>query len=315
MKPWLNQFVEQRKQAQPVMVLGTSVMDVVAETDRLPERGGDQPAFERGVHLGGCALNIVLALHRLEVNCAPMLPVGEGMWADRLRAEMARKGIESQLNVSGGDNGWCLALVEPDGERTFISFDGIENQWLPHWLESMQPKSGFVSVSGYQLSASSSDVLINWLQRLPVEVKVVIDFGPRLDRIAPQTVQQLLRPGVILTLNEREAKLLGMQGDDVVTFCHQLYEQTHELVVVRMGDAGCYYRWSHDDAGWVEPCRVQVVDTIGAGDSHCAGLLAGLASGLTAKDSLILANHVAAYVVSFRGGDCAPTVGELTTFF
>ncbi|MEG2041331.1 MAG: PfkB family carbohydrate kinase [Hafnia sp.] len=82
-----------------------------------------------------------------------------------------------------------------------------------------------------------------------------------------------------------------------------------------MGDAGCYYQRSHDDAGWVEPCRVQVVDTIGAGDSHCAGLLAGLASGLTAKDSLILANHVAAYVVSFRGGDCAPTVGELTTFF
>jgi hypothetical protein len=33
MKPWLNQFVEQRKQAQPVMVLGASVMDVVAETE------------------------------------------------------------------------------------------------------------------------------------------------------------------------------------------------------------------------------------------------------------------------------------------
>ena len=42
-----------------------------------------------------------------------------------------------------GGNGWCLALVEPDGERTFISFDGIENQWQAQWLEPLTPTSGF----------------------------------------------------------------------------------------------------------------------------------------------------------------------------
>lgn len=315
MKPWLNQFLYQRKQAQPVMVLGASVMDVVADTDRIPEKGGDQPAFERGVHLGGCALNIALALHRLGVSCVPMLPIGEGMWAERLRAAMASKGIHSQLNVTGGDNGWCLALVEPDGERTFISFDGIENQWQAQWLAPLTPTSGFVSISGYQLSVPRGDVLLNWVNGLPTDVKVVVDFGPRLDRISPQIVQQLLRPGVILTLNEREAQILGMQKDGVEAFCQQLHQQTKELVVVRMGEAGCYYHQADDEKGWVDACLVNVVDTIGAGDSHCAGLLAGLASNLSAKDALTLANHIAAYVVSFRGGDCAPTIEELAEFF
>jgi sugar/nucleoside kinase (ribokinase family) len=39
------------------------------------------------------------------------------------------RGINQRHQRPTGDNGWCLALVEPDGERTFMSFSGVENQW------------------------------------------------------------------------------------------------------------------------------------------------------------------------------------------
>ncbi len=42
---------------------------------------------------------------------------------------MAKEGLISLIDNAEGDNGWCLALVEPDGERTFMSFSGVENQW------------------------------------------------------------------------------------------------------------------------------------------------------------------------------------------
>ncbi len=42
-----------------------------------------------------------------------------------IRNRMAKEGLISLIDNAEGDNGWCLALVEPDGERTFMSFSGV----------------------------------------------------------------------------------------------------------------------------------------------------------------------------------------------
>ncbi|MFZ4832829.1 PfkB family carbohydrate kinase [Rouxiella sp. Mn2063] len=294
----------------PVTLVGAAIMDMVAHADALPERGGDVAASVKGFHLGGCALNIALGLKQLGIKSSNLLPIGEGMWSNRLREEMAKRGIESDLSVSGGDNGWCLALVEPDGERTFISIDGIENEWQPEWLVQSTPQTGLVYVSGYQLGAKKGGVLVEWLQQLPAAVRVVVDFGPRLDTMSPELINALIRPGVILTLNQREANLLGMH-DDVEAFSQQLHEKTQELVVIRCGEKGSYYYGGEQDHSWIAAKKVQMVDSIGAGDSHCAGLLAGLSLGLSHWQSMMLANSVAGYVVSQAGGDCAPTIAQL----
>lgn len=285
-------------------------MDMVAHADALPVRGGDTPASVSGFHLGGCALNIALGLKQLGIHSRNLLPLGEGMWAMRLREEMAARGIQSDLQVTGGDNGWCLALVEPDGERTFISIDGIENQWQSAWLDGEIPLQGLVYLSGYQLGAKAGDVLVRWMQQLPHGARVVLDLGPRLDTMSPDLIDSLLRPGVIITLNQREAGLLGYREDET-HFCRQLHGKTRELVVLRCGEKGSYYFGGEDDHGWIPARKVTMVDSIGAGDSHCAGLLAGLSLGLTHWQSMMLANCVAAYVVSKPGGDCAPTLAQL----
>ncbi|CAI2408224.1 Pseudouridine kinase [Serratia fonticola] len=294
----------------PVTVIGAAVMDMVVSADALPVRGGDVSAQMQGLHLGGCALNIAVALRQLGITSRNLLPVGEGVWAERLRSEMAQRGVSSDLQVSGEDNGWCLALVEPDGERTFISIDGIENQWQPEWLADVTPQSGLVYLSGYQLGARQGHVLVDWLLRLPEQVRVVLDIGPRIDVMAQSLLQRLIRPGVILTLNQREAQHLGMQ-EDIAGFCQQLWSTTGQLVIVRCGGEGGYYFAGPEDQGWIAARQVKVVDSIGAGDSHSAGLLAGLALGLTARQSMMLANSIAGYVVSQDGGDCAPTLAEL----
>lgn len=294
----------------PVTVIGAAVMDMVVSADALPPRGGDVAAKMQGFHLGGCALNIAVALKQLGIESRNLLPVGEGPWADRLRDGMARRGLRSDLPVSGEDNGWCIALVEPDGERTFISIDGVENQWQAAWLERAAPVAGLAYLSGYQLSAAKGGVLIDWMLRLPPTVRVVLDIGPRIDVIDAALLQRLIRPGVILTLNQREAQHLGMRGD-IGHFCRGLWRRTRQPVVVRCGAEGAYYHAGEADCGWIAARRVRVADSIGAGDSHSAGLLAGLALGLTPRQTMMLANSIAGYVVSQPGGDCAPTLAQL----
>ncbi|RDT62735.1 sugar kinase, partial [Klebsiella pneumoniae] len=67
---------------RPVTVLGAAVIDVIADAYALPWRGCDIELKQQGVNIGGCALNIAIALKRLGIAAQNALPVGHGVWAD-----------------------------------------------------------------------------------------------------------------------------------------------------------------------------------------------------------------------------------------
>ena len=52
---------------QPVMVVGAAVIDVIADAYALPWRGCDIELKQQSVNVGGCALNIAVALKRLGI--------------------------------------------------------------------------------------------------------------------------------------------------------------------------------------------------------------------------------------------------------
>ena len=57
--------------------------------------------------------------------------------------------------------------------------------------------------------------------------------------------------------------------------------------------------------------RWHVVDTIGSGDAHAGGVLAGLASGFTLAEAVLLGNAVASWVTAQEGAATAPQAAEL----
>ena len=174
------QRLENLHATRPVTVLGAAVIDVIADAYALPWRGCDIELKQQGVNIGGCALNIAIALKRLGIAAQNALPVGHGVWADIIRNAMAKQDLHSAIEAETGDNGWCLALVEPDGERTFMSFSGVENQWQQRWLDTLHvPQNSLVYLSGYQLAAPCGELLTGWLEGLQGET-AFIDFGPRI---------------------------------------------------------------------------------------------------------------------------------------
>ncbi len=97
---------------------------------------------------------------------------------------------------------------------------------------------------------------------------------------------------------------------EITTLGKQWQEKFAAPLIVRLDKEGAWY-FSNDASGCIPAFPTQVVDTIGAGDSHAGGVLAGLASGLPLADAVLLGNAVASWVVGHRGGDCAPTREEL----
>ena len=293
---------------QPVTVVGAAVIDVIADAYALPWRGCDIELKQQGVNVGGCALNIAVALKRLGIDAGNALPLGQGVWAEIIRNRMAKEGLHSLIETTQGDNGWCLALVEPDGERTFMSFSGVENQWNADWLAQLTiPPDSLIYLSGYQLSSPCGELLVQWLEGLD-RVMPFIDFGPRIGDIPDALMARILACRPLVSLNRQEAEIAAERfglRQDVEGLGAQWVKRFAAPLIVRHDKEGAWY-FSAQSSGCVPAFPTTVVDTIGAGDSHAGGMLAGLASGWSLADAVLLGNAVASWVVGHRGGDCAP---------
>ena len=294
-----------------ICVLGAAVIDQVMSVPRLPYRGADIEAENRQVHIGGCGLNIVSALHRLKIPSVNAFLIGNGMGSHQISSYLQARGIEVHLPAIDGDNSWCLALVEPDGERSFVTATGVENNWTQNILSQLdiQPNS-LIYLSGYQLVPPADEAIVSWLESLDHAVEIVIDFGPRIEQTHADIMARLFALNSIVTVNRDEARILGI--DHPVEEAAQNWSNRHNCpLIVRRDKDGAFFYQSEHNKGWVKPYAADVKDTIGAGDSHVGGLLAGLSANWGLIDAIQLGNAIASYVVERTGGDCSPTLEAL----
>lgn len=187
------------------------------------------------------------------------------------------RGLISLIDNAEGDNGWCLALVEPDGERTFMSFSGVENQWNREWLARLTVAPGsLLYFSGYQLASPCGELLVEWLEELQ-DVTPFIDFGPRIGDIPDALLARIMACRPLVSLNRQEAEIAAERfalSAEITTLGKQWQEKFAAPLIVRLDKEGAWY-FSNDASGCIPAFPTQVVDTIGAGDSHAAAYLPG----------------------------------------
>ncbi|BEN37001.1 TPA: PfkB family carbohydrate kinase [Serratia marcescens] len=299
----------------PVLVIGGAVGDLVMTLPRLPTSGEDIEAQPQARQIGGCAFNVARALVRLETPVINGMPVGNGEWGAAAEAAMGELGLEVLLRHGQMDNGWCLALVEPDGERTFITVSGCESQWNKAQLATLPlTEHTLIYASGYELAGESGEALREWLTRMPFDQPRLIDPGPRIAQLSEDFFAMLSDSHTLLTLNRDEVAALCGAGD-AVEAAHR-YAAAHNLTLIcRLDRDGAWICDGRTPPLHVPAYPVDVVDTIGAGDAHCAGLLAGLSAGWPLPQAVDLANRVAACVVASLGAANPPDWQQLQQRF
>lgn len=296
----------------PVLVIGAACGDEVLTLERLPVSGEDIEAFPQQRQIGGCAFNVARALTRLEIPVINAMPVGNGDRGRAVENAMRQLNLPVLLRHEYLDNGYCLALVEPDGERTFITVTGCEAHISQQQLDSLPLTADtLIYVSGYELTGVSGGVLCDWLYALPDSQLCLIDPGPRISQLSAEFFHHFANSRSIFTLNRDETALLC--GGVPAMACD--FATKHQLTLIcRLGVQGALI-CQPGHAQYISSYPVEVVDTIGAGDAHCAGLLAGLATGDDIVQAVDLANRVAAYVVAERGSAGVPDWQQLRERF
>ena len=128
--------------------------------------------------------------------------------------------------------------------------------------------------------------------------------------LAMERRKYIMKTGCIVC-NDQEA---GMLFSEV--YLNPSLEQMAEILadrisyahiprmVVTMGESGAVYAEFNGSHGIIHPQKVDVIDTVGAGDSFFAGVAVGLTYGKTLEESCIIGTRLASSVIATKENVC-----------
>ena len=199
--------------------------------------------------------------------------------------------------------GRCMILVTPDGERTMSTYLGAAASVGPGYEDAeLLAASAIVYLEGYMLD---TEYTVEDLHQL---AKNVHASGGKIAFTLSDTFCVERHRADILSLvdgaidicfgNEDEAKAL-YETDDLEEALARL-AKVSEVVAITKGAAGSVLI-KGDERADIEPTRVNVVDTTGAGDLYASGVLAGLAQGWSLERAGRMGSKAAGAIISQMG--------------
>jgi ribokinase len=295
-----------------VIVVGSVNVDLVVTVARLPGRGETVTGGQFARHDGGKGGNQAVAAARLGADTAFVGAVGDDAFGAEARAALEAEGVDvgGLLTLAGEATGVALILVDAAGENSIAVAGGAN-----------------ISLSSIQVRAA--------LKRLALTTRDVVLVGHeirtgathealRLGRMAGATT--ILNPAPagglkpptlaladVLTPNEGELEALVGSDGGVVAQARRLLGRGpgHRTVLVSLGARGATLVTARRSQA-IPARRVDVVDTVGAGDTLNGALAAGLAAGITLPEAAHRAVVAASLAVTRAGArEGMPTAGEL----
>ena len=294
----------------PVWVAGEVLIDLIP-TD------GDSVAI-----VGGGPANTAKALARLGFNSYFIDGISTDAYGVQARAELLADGVKLEYAKSS-DAATCVAQVtlDPQGSASYqFSIDGtatfdFDESWLPD--AALPPAVLYVGTLSTIVEPGATN-LFNWAK----SVKAPIVYDPN---IRTSVLNDRVRYLAIVQKWALISSVIKMSEGDIawlypdVDFRHaaeNFINEITQLVVVTRGANGID-GYTEDREVSVRGVKVEVVDTVGAGDTVGAILVEGIVKygldnlvGLTLEKVLKRAVQAAAITCS-RAGANPPTIQEL----
>jgi sugar/nucleoside kinase (ribokinase family) len=295
------------------LVIGDVMTDVIVRPEGPVVRGSDRRASIT-VQPGGSAANQAVWLAHFGAGVDFVARVG----AADLEHETARfEAVGVAPHFVGDPNretGRLVALIDPDGERSFLTDRGanekLEARDIP---DALIASASHISLSGYSFFAPSPRAAVLDVMRRARDKPVSVDPASAefLREVGADNFLAWTQGATILFPNEEEAAVLT-GSTDPETQCARL-AALYPLVVIKRGAAGAETaegerRWRIKTAktkpvgatGVGDP--VEAVDTTGAGDAFVAGFLAARLAGADIPTALGRAAGAGAIASTIVGG-------------
>lgn len=259
-----------------ITVFGSTNLDQVGTVSRLPKPGETVSGGTFSMAAGGKGANQALAARRAGAQVRHISAVGADPFAELALELLRRDGVDlSAMRVVEGPTGIAMIFVDGQGENVIAVLPGANGAMSPEDAEAgLAGASGGVLLMQQEIPQAATKRALE-LARQQGMVSI-LNTAPFLDSTA--TVAPLAD---ILLANETEFELLSGRGLDELDAAMADWARTHkQTVIVTLGKDGARAVTREGEAISVAALPVKPVDTVGAGDTFCGYLAAGLDAGL-----------------------------------
>ena len=161
-----------------------------------------------------------------------------------------------------------------------------------------------------QRNVVSRENIQRFLDATPADCMKIFDINLRQNFYSKEIIQESLRRCNVLKINDEElviiGRMFGYPGLDIENKCWLILGKYDlDMLVLTCGTNGSYV-FKHGQMSFLETPKVEVADTVGAGDSFTGSFCAAMLNGMSVVEAHKLAVEVSAYVCTQNGA--MPTI-------
>lgn len=279
---------------QSVIGIGEALFDV------LPE----------GKKLGGAPANFAYHVSQFGIESCAVSAKGDDELGKELIAELDVHHLNYQIETVDYPTGTVQVSLDANGIPAYDIKEGAAWDNMP-FTPALEEKAKNCTAVCFGSLAQRSEVSRNTIHRfldtMPDEEGryKVFDINLRQGFFTKEIITESIRRCNILKINDEElitiSRLFGYPGIDLQNKCWLLLGKYNlKMLILTCGVNGSYV-FTPGEVSFIDTPKVEVADTVGAGDSFTGAFVASILRGKSVREAHELAVKVSAYVCTQNG--------------
>lgn len=296
-----------------VVVVGSTMIDMVAYTNRVPHAGETVEGEKFVMGFGGKGANQAVMARRFGAKVSMVNTIGDDVFGDSTLSNFKEQGVDTTyISRTAGASGVAPIWVEPDGTNRIIIVPGANHAMTP-----AQAKSALESLKSYQIVIGQLEIP----QDVTTQAFITAHEHGATTILNPapfaQISPELLAVSDWVIPNETEFAGMHPQGleptsDEIIL---ELSKTLNTRFTVTLGDKGAALTTVDGRVIRVAAPEVKAIDSTGAGDAFVGSFALALALGLSDEQALTLGCTCASDSVTRLGTQASyPTPEQAAAF-
>ena len=264
-----------------------------------------------GKKIGGAPANFAYHVSQFGFDSRVVSAVGNDELGDEILEVFREKQLKHQLERVNYPTGTVQVTLDGEGVPCYDIKEGVAWDNIPFTddLKRLALNTRAVCFGSLAQRNEVSRATINrFLDTMPDmdgQLKI-FDINLRQSFYTREVLRESFLKCNVLKINDEElvtiSRMFGYPGIDLQDTCRTLIARYGlRYLILTLGANGSYVFPQHGEASFCETPKVEVADTVGAGDSFTAGFCSALLRGKTTREAHRLAVDVSAYVCTQNG--------------
>lgn len=259
-----------------------------------------------GKRAGGAPVNFVYHATQLGAEGYAISAVGNDLSGTEIVQELDRNGIRHLLGTVEFPTG-SVKVELNNGIPTYTIIEGVAWDHIPLTqtaIDLVKKADAICFGTLAQRSSASRIALQTLLSYAREDALRFFDINIRQSYYSQELIESLLEKANVFKINDEELELVRRMfslATDEDMACRQLLERYQLRYLILTAGSRCSTIYTSDATSTIPTPKVEVADTVGAGDSFSGAFVYSLLTGKSLREAHRIAVDTAAFVCTQAG--------------